>query len=149
MPDFMIRVHVTDADLMRGWNGNRSEYLRSVDAALFEVQGDDGGAYRALVTWPDQKLLSDTLAEYRQRSAALRPERDAYNEQAAREAFEFGAWAEEALGVLLDALSRDGKTAGTCEFCGQAATPDNPLIEGPSGGPMCWDSDQCMTRIEG
>lgn len=162
MADFLIRVHVPDTDLAAGWADNRTEYLRSVEAALYEVQGDDGGAYRALVTWPDENVLMDIIRTFRKKVAKVQKRyRDAQRaaekysdpggyERAEESSDALGQWLiGEAMPALITELERGGKTEGVCTYCGTADSSADPLIVGPDGGPMCWNSDRCMTRIEG
>lgn len=44
-----VDVTVSDADFATGWARSRDELAASVVATLFELQGDDGGAYRPVV----------------------------------------------------------------------------------------------------
>lgn len=45
-----LHVTVSDDDLLQGWNGDIDEFRESAKAALWEVQGDDGGAYQPEVS---------------------------------------------------------------------------------------------------
>jgi hypothetical protein len=58
MPTINISVTVSDLDLHDGWNDDAHEFALSVAAALYEVQGDDGGAYRPVVKLPGGEVLS-------------------------------------------------------------------------------------------
>lgn len=48
LPDVTVTAVVTFAaeDLAMGWFGDLDELALSIEAALYEVQGDDGDAYR-------------------------------------------------------------------------------------------------------
>lgn len=49
MATITLTVTISDDDLAQGWAGDVDEFRESAKAALWEVQGDDGGAYQPTV----------------------------------------------------------------------------------------------------
>lgn len=50
----IAKINLTREQVRAGWGRNLNELKRSIAAALYELRGDDGGAYQPRVSFPDQ-----------------------------------------------------------------------------------------------